>query len=74
MAINTATRPSSHQRLPLPLATAGIGLLASFSLPGGLTGGQGFVVGLVVGAGALAVAALLARRAAPIDRPERASP
>ncbi len=72
MLTHTVTRPASHRRLPLPLATGGIGLLAAYSLPGGLTGGQGFLIGLMIGAGVLGVAAVLASRAAPIDRPERA--
>ncbi len=74
MTIHTATRPASNRRLPLPLATGGIGLIAAYSLPGGLTGGQGFLIGLVIGAATLGLAALLAGRAAPIERAERASP
>jgi len=73
MSTHTAIRPAAHQRLPLPLATGGIGLIAAYSLPGGLTGGQGFLIGLMIGAGVLGIAALVTSRAAPIDHPERAT-
>ena len=42
--------------MPTPLVTAGIGLILSILFPGGLTGGQGFLVGLVIG---LALSVLL---------------
>ncbi len=67
------TNRAASQRLPLPLATGGIGLIAAYSLPGGLTGGQGFFIGLMLGAGVIGIAVLLASRAAPIDHPERAT-
>ena len=73
MSIHNPTRSASHRRLPLPLATGGIGLLLAYSLPGGLTGGHGFFIGLTVGAGILGIAALLATRRATMDHPERAS-
>ena len=74
MPVHSARHSTSHRRLPLPLATGGIGLLAAFSFPGGLTGGQGFLIGLTIGAAFLGLAAALASRAVPIDRPEKASP
>lgn len=44
--------PSSRlpdSNLPLPVVTGAIGLLAGVALPGGLSGGGGFVAGLVIG-------------------------
>lgn len=73
MPIHSASHSASHRRLPLPLATGGIGLLVAYWFPGGLTGGHGFLIGLTIGAGILGVAALLANRVAGIDQPERAS-
>jgi hypothetical protein len=35
--------------MPTPFAAAGIGLLIAFALPGGMTGGQGFLLGLFIG-------------------------
>lgn len=45
----TSNAPSDRVKLPLPLATAGIGLFLTYVLPGGLTGGQGFLYGLGIG-------------------------
>lgn len=73
MSTHTPPHSASQHRLPLPLATGGIGLLMAYSLPGGLTGGHGFLIGLAVGAGILGVSALATSRVAPIDHPERAS-
>ena len=39
------TRP----RLPLPVATGGIGLFVAAVSPGGLSGGAGFLIGFFVG-------------------------
>lgn len=39
-------------QLPLPFVTGGLGLLFAFSIPGGLTGGEGFLVGLAIGVAA----------------------
>lgn len=36
-------------RLPLPIATGGIGLLITAISPGGLSGGTGFLIGFIVG-------------------------
>lgn len=40
---------STQSQLPLPVVTGGIGLLLAYALPGGLTGGQGFLIGFGVG-------------------------
>jgi hypothetical protein len=40
---------SADQRIPLPLATAGIGLLFAWLAPGGLSGGVGFLIGFAAG-------------------------
>lgn len=37
-------------RIPLPLATGGIGLILALLLPVGLSGGRGFLVGFLIGA------------------------
>jgi hypothetical protein len=68
MTTHTAGHTASRRRLPLPLATGGIGLLVTYSLPGGLSGGHGFLIGLTIGAGILGIAALLASRVAPMDQ------
>ena len=47
---------SKNDRLPLPIAFAGVGLLVSVTLPGGLSGGQGFLVGLAIGVTATVIA------------------
>ncbi|MGH9753377.1 MAG: hypothetical protein ACREA2_11395 [Blastocatellia bacterium] len=39
----------NQNRMPFPLVTAGIGLLLSYIFPGGLSGGQGFLIGFAVG-------------------------
>src|SRR2546430_6275427 len=43
------TKPTTDYRIPLPLATAGIGLLLAWVSPGGLSGGTGFLIGLIIG-------------------------
>ncbi|MBW8327607.1 MAG: prepilin peptidase [Thiobacillus sp.] len=35
--------------LPTPFAAAGIGLITAIAFPGGLSGGQGFLLGLAIG-------------------------
>jgi len=40
---------STRTRLPLPVATGGIGLFIAASSPGGLSGGAGFLIGFVIG-------------------------
>ena len=48
----SATLPeerSDQFLLPTPFAAAGIGLLLGVALPGGVTGGEGFVLGLFIG-------------------------
>jgi len=40
---------STQTRLPLPVATGGIGLFIAAASPGGLSGGAGFLVGFIVG-------------------------
>lgn len=61
----------SKPELPLPFATAGIGMIAAYILPGGLTGGEGFLLGFVGGLVALYFAArseeLLKRNASALD-------
>lgn len=36
-------------QLPLPFVTGGFGLLLAFVLPGGLSGGEGFLAGFATG-------------------------
>ncbi|SRR6266566_7671457 len=43
------TKPTTDYRIPLPLATAGVGLLLAWLSPGGLSGGIGFLIGLIIG-------------------------
>jgi hypothetical protein len=43
--------------LPLPVVTGAIGLFLAYVLPGGLSGGEGFLVGLGIGFGILTLAA-----------------
>lgn len=40
---------STRTRLPLPVATGGIGLFIAAASPGGLSGGAGFLVGFIIG-------------------------
>ncbi|MGH9833463.1 MAG: hypothetical protein ACRD9Y_10630 [Blastocatellia bacterium] len=43
-------RPAATRtRLPLPVATGGIGLFIAAVSPGGLSGGSGFLIGFLVG-------------------------
>ena len=44
-----APSQSTSGLLPTPFAAAGVGLLVSSVLPGGLTGGEGFLLGFVIG-------------------------
>ncbi len=44
------TRTRTPDRIPFPLALGGIGLILTITVPGGLTGGQGFFLGLLLGA------------------------
>lgn len=39
----------NQDRMPFPLVTAGIGLLLTYIFPGGLSGGQGFLIGFTMG-------------------------
>ena len=39
----------SQNRLPFPVVMAGIGLILAQLLPGGLSGGQGFLLGFLAG-------------------------
>jgi hypothetical protein len=52
-------------QLPLPIATGGIGLLLSLLVPGGLSGGQGFVAGFLVGTLVLAFSRAAVVRGGP---------
>ena len=46
----TLLKSSSKPHLiPLPLAAGGVGLLLALASPGGLSGGEGFLLGFVVG-------------------------
>ncbi len=40
---------STRTRLPLPVATGGIGLFMAAVSPGGLSGGVGFLLGFLLG-------------------------
>jgi hypothetical protein len=40
---------STRTRLPLPVATGGIGLFIAAASPGGLSGGAGFLIGFLIG-------------------------
>jgi len=40
---------SAQNRIPFPIVMAGIGLISAWSFPGGLTGGQGFLLGFTLG-------------------------
>ncbi|MGH9838135.1 MAG: hypothetical protein ACREEM_05065 [Blastocatellia bacterium] len=40
---------STRTRLPLPVATGGIGLFIAALSPGGLSGGAGFLIGFIIG-------------------------
>lgn len=57
MATQRRTRAFPSERIPLPLAFAGIGLIGAVTMPGALSGGGGFVVGLVAGLVVVAVRA-----------------
>src|SRR2546429_650503 len=57
----------SDSSIPVPIAFGGIGLLLSWAVPGGLSGGGGFVLGFVLGC------VLLLIRAAVQPRGERNS-
>lgn len=50
---NTYTYPGedirSKNRMPFPIVTGGFGLMLAYVFPGGLTGGQGFLIGFVTG-------------------------
>ena len=48
----------STYSVPLPLALAGIGMILAYALPGGVSGGTGFLIGLGSGFGILFVAFL----------------
>lgn len=62
--LRTSVSSSSQDQIPLPLAFAGIGLLLAITLPGGTSGGGGFLMGLAVG-----VLASVLRAFSPIGRP-----
>lgn len=49
--------PKTDAQMPLPVVTGGLGLLLSFVIPGGFTGGQGFVIGALIGFAILAITA-----------------
>ena len=41
--------PSIPPRINLAFATGGIGFLLALAVPGGLSGGHGFLIGLIIG-------------------------
>jgi hypothetical protein len=49
-------------RLPLPVATGGLALALAYFVPGGLSGGQGFLVGFILGLFILLFIALIQSR------------
>lgn len=53
---------SAQFQIPLPVATGGIGLILAFATSGGLSGGQGFLIGFAVGLTMLGYIALHANR------------
>lgn len=64
--------PSGSSRgestIPVPLAFAGVGLIVALALPGGLSGGEGFLVGLIVGTLVVLLAESLEQRHAAATR------
>jgi hypothetical protein len=50
-ARNSHYEPSADvsTSMPLPIVTGGLGLVFAYALPGGLSGGQGFLIGLAAG-------------------------
>lgn len=50
--------------LPLPVACGGVGLILAYAVPGGLTGGRGFLVGLAVGLVLTAIRVIVSFRSA----------
>ncbi len=40
---------TAQSQIPFHIATGGIGLLIAYAIPGGLSGGQGFLIGVFVG-------------------------
>jgi hypothetical protein len=59
--IQDVTKSSSNSenrsRIPLPFVTGGIGLLLAYVINGGLSGGQGFLIGFILGIATLVVRA-----------------
>ena len=56
-----SSREQGANLLPTPLATAALGLLFCAAVPGGYSGGQGFVIGMLVGFVISVIAALRPR-------------
>lgn len=57
---NSDQKKPASDAVPLPLATAGVGYILAILVPAGLSGGQGFILGLALGIG-LVVWARIAR-------------
>ena len=57
--LETMDASASNNRIPLPLAFAGIGLLVAYALPGGVSGGTGFLIGLALGTASVIVRAIV---------------
>ena len=45
----TSSDSTADSSVPLPLALGGVGMLVAYALPGGLSGGAGFLIGLGIG-------------------------
>jgi hypothetical protein len=61
-------RPELSNRIPTPLAVAGIGMLLAAIFPDRLTAGQGFWYGLLVGFALVAAVAAFPREPPPKER------
>lgn len=60
----------SDHRLPLPFVTGALGLLLAYVLPGGLGGGEGFLVGFAVGVALPLLGRLATREEATVAEQE----
>lgn len=63
-----SSRERGANLLPTPLATAALGLLICAAVPGGYSGGQGFVIGMLVGFVISVIAALRPQEARRVSK------
>lgn len=59
----------ARQRIPVPLSFGGLGMLLAMAVPGGMTAGQGYLVGFALGLAAVLASFAISAISQPVTSP-----